>query len=145
MLHCPDYNVTKTQNRRCWLRNYRTDTRLLLKLKSDSGSGSVFTKFWLRCQAKFLTCEISDFTTPCTHQRWPRIWSAGVDSGRILRFSFGPGVKRNFWPLRNFWSDIVFQLFRFSEYRNKVWQLLFWCFLCKLKQFGLMSGTHNKL
>jgi len=24
---------------------------------------------------------------------WHRIWSAGVDSGRILRFSFGPGVK----------------------------------------------------
>ena len=31
------------------------------------------------------------------HQRWDRIWSAGVHSGRILRFSFvpgsGPGVK----------------------------------------------------
>jgi len=26
-------------------------------------------------------------------QRWDRIRIAGVDSGRILRFSFGPGVK----------------------------------------------------
>ena len=34
-----------------------------------------------------------------TVQRWPSIWSAGVDSGRILFFSVGPGVKR---PLRNF-------------------------------------------
>jgi len=27
----------------------------------------------------------------------------------------GAGVKRNFWPLRNFWLVIVFQLFFFSE------------------------------
>jgi len=27
----------------------------------------------------------------------------------------GPGVKCNFWLLRNFWPVIVFQLFRFSE------------------------------
>jgi len=40
---------------------------------------------------------------------------AGVDSGRILRFSFGPGVKQNFWPLRNVWPVVVFQLFCFSE------------------------------
>ena len=26
-------------------------------------------------------------------QRWHRIQSAGVDSGRMLRFSFGPRVK----------------------------------------------------
>ena len=39
----------------------------------------------------------------------------GVDSGRILRFSFGPGVKRNFWPLRNFWPIIVFELFYLSK------------------------------
>jgi len=29
MLHCPDYNVTKTQNRRCWL------TRAKPKSKCD--------------------------------------------------------------------------------------------------------------
>jgi len=44
------------------------------------------------------------------------------------------GVKRNFWPLRNFWPVIVIQLFCFSKYRNKVWQLLFWCVLWKLKR-----------
>jgi len=27
------------------------------------------------------------------HERWDRIRITGVDSGRILRFSFGPGVK----------------------------------------------------
>jgi len=55
------------------------------------------------------------------------------------------GVKRNFWPLRNFWPIIVCHLFFFSEYRDKVWRLLFWCVLCKLKLFGYMSDTHNKL
>jgi len=30
------------------------------------------------------------------------------------------GVKRNFWPLRNFWPDIVFQLFFFSEQRKSL-------------------------
>jgi len=49
---------------------------------------------------------------------------------------FESGVKRNFWPLRNLWPVIVFQLFCFSEERNKVWQLLFWCMLCKLKHCG---------
>jgi len=47
-----------------------------------------------------------------------------------------PGVKRNFWPLRNLWLSIVFHWFCFSEQRNKVWRLLFWCVLCKLKLFG---------
>jgi len=36
------------------------------------------------------------------------------------------GVKRNFWPI------VVFQLFCFSEQRNKVWRLLFWRVFCKL-------------
>jgi len=42
------------------------------------------------------------------------------------------GVKRNFWPLRNFWTIIVCQVFCFSEWRNKVWHLLVWCVLCNL-------------
>jgi len=44
-------------------------------------------------------------------------------------------VKRNSWPLRHFWPVIVSQLFHFSEQRNKVWQLRFWCVLCELKHF----------
>jgi len=32
------------------------------------------------------------------------------------------GVKRNFWPLRNFWPVIVPQVFCFSEWRNEVWR-----------------------
>jgi len=31
-------------------------------------------------------------STP-VHQRWLRIQNAGVDSGRILRFYFGPGAR----------------------------------------------------
>ena len=41
-----------------------------------------------------------------------------------------PNVKRNIWPI------IVHQSFCFSEQRNKVWRLLFWCVLCKIKLFG---------
>jgi len=32
------------------------------------------------------------YASSSVRQRWPWIRSAGVDSGRILRFSFGPGV-----------------------------------------------------
>jgi len=49
---------------------------------------------------------------------------------------FGSGVKRNFWPLRNFWPGILSQSFCLSEQENKVWQLLFLCVLCKIKRFG---------
>ena len=43
----------------------------------------------------------------------------------------GAGVKRNFWPLRNFWYVVVCQSFCFSEWRTKVCRLLFWCVFCK--------------
>ena len=46
-------------------------------------------------------------------------------------------VKRNFWPIG------VCQLFCFPEQRKKVWRLLFWCVLCKLKLFGEMSSSHK--
>ena len=65
--------------------------------------------------------------------------------GSCTDLNVDSGVKRNFWPLRKFWPVIMFHLFCFPEQRNKVWQLLFWCVLCKLKHFGCMSGTHNKL
>jgi len=50
--------------------------------------------------------------------------------GKIEPFNSRAGVKRNFWP------DIGFQLFCFSEQINNIWQLLFWCVLHKIKQFG---------
>jgi len=68
----------------------------------------------------------------------PRLWSRYSNFRLRLQHleAFGSGVKRNFWSLRNFWPVIVCRLFCFSEKRNKVWQLLFWCVLCKLKHFG---------
>jgi len=39
---------------------------LLKKLKFEHGGAKLQTCLLSRCQAKFLTCEISDFT-PCTH------------------------------------------------------------------------------
>jgi len=54
---------------------------------------------------------------------------------------FEPGVKRNFWPLRIFW--LFCRLFCFSEYRNKVWRLLYWCVMWKLKLFGKMSMVNQ--
>jgi len=49
-----------------------------------------------------------------------------LTSGRLLllpKLKSECGVKRNFWPLRNFWPVVIFQLFCFSEQRNKVWRL----------------------
>jgi len=40
----------------------------------------------LKKTTQFLVCQTG------LHQRWLRIRSAGVDSGSILRFSFGPGA-----------------------------------------------------
>jgi len=39
--------------------------------------------------------------------------------GRAWRSSYSAGVKWSFWPI------IVCQLFCFSEWRNKIWWLLF--------------------
>jgi len=57
------------------------------------------------------------------------------------------GVKRNFWSLQNFWPIVVCQLFCFSEQRNKVWRLCFWCVLCRLNFFVRcqISIIHDKL
>ena len=60
----------------------------------------------------------------------------GCVLGIHLALSLFTGVKRNFWPWRNFWPIIVCQLFCFAEQRNKVWRLLVWCVLCELKLFG---------
>jgi len=40
-------------------------------------------------EEKYLWNFVGNFSAP--YQRWPRIRGAGVHSGRILRFSFGPG------------------------------------------------------
>jgi len=48
----------------------------------------------MRCDVE--TSEVATLIST-RQQRWDRIWITGVDSGRILRFSFGlgsgPGVK----------------------------------------------------
>jgi len=60
------------------------------------------------------------------YQRRPRIRNVGVDSDRIMILLWHgsavklfwktlPGVKRNFWALRNFWPVSVYQLFCLSE------------------------------
>ena len=49
-----------------------------------------------------------------------RVWKKNVESCRGRVQNTGSGVKRNFWPLRNFWL-VVFQLFCFREKRNNVW------------------------
>jgi len=45
--------------------------------------------------------------------------SATAEIEKLLRIrfftNFDSGVKRNFWPLRNFWTVNVFQLFCFSK------------------------------
>jgi len=44
-------------------------------------------------------------------------------------------------------SDLLLFVSYFASQRkrNKVWQLLFWCVLCKLKAFGKTSDTYNKI
>jgi len=39
----------------------------------------------------------------------------GYQADCIKYLDIATGVKRNFWPLRNFWLEIVSQLFYFSE------------------------------
>jgi len=65
------------------------------------------------------------------HQRWPWIRSAGVDSSRILRFSFGPGSGvKNLWKtgpgVKSLWksgngSGVSFQ---FQQRHESVWSFL---------------------
>jgi len=47
-------------------------------------------------------------------QRWPWIRSAGVDSGRILRFSFGPGIKI-------LWKTGPGATFQFRQRQESAW------------------------
>jgi len=58
--------------------------------------------------------------------------------------NFFPCLKR-FLPVSSEISGLLFvcHLFRFSELRNKAWQLLFRCVLCKSKLFDMMSDTHK--
>jgi len=46
---------------------------------------------------------------------WCRVRKKNAESSRSRLLLSGSGVKRNFWPLRNFWPVIVPQLFFFSE------------------------------
>jgi len=55
-------------------------------------------------------------------QRWYRIWSSGVDSGRILRFSFGSGPRSKIFekpgPMSSEISDLLL-LVSYFAYQNK--------------------------
>jgi len=57
------------------------------------------------------------------HQRWYRIWSAGVDSGKILHFSFGPGSGHGVKNLGKTGpgSGVTFQ---FLQWQESVWSFL---------------------
>jgi len=62
------------------------DQELKNQYPLTSGAWCIFLKFVWQ-PTKESSCTISG------NQRWDWNRGAGVDSGRILRFSFGPGVK----------------------------------------------------
>jgi len=55
-----------------------------------------------------------------TDQRWHRIWHVGVDSGSILRFSFGPGSEPGVKNLRKNGSGVTFQFENLLDPDSKI-------------------------
>jgi len=65
-------------------------------LRIRAGSDSISSdQDWTRTeklQSPLVSARHAIFSVAfVSYQRWDRIWITGFDSGRILRFSFGPG------------------------------------------------------
>ena len=91
----------------CWYSTgfkQESDSLSLVGAGSGVDSDSKFAKQdWIRCQKN------QSPHTSATHQRYNRIRITGVDSDRILRFSFGVGFGPRVKNLGKTGSGVIFQ------------------------------------